>query len=181
MGDTVKLGSSERYIDRADKLIKLQRYEEGLKDLKKAELLLGSRNNSLELPIKAKLADCLIAMGKYEEAIYEVNHILIREPANILAHLKHAEILYLLQNFEEAVKKYDQILNINDKIPEAYAGRADIHLNMGLFEKAEMDFIKGCELDDQNESKKKKKKKRKVIIKCDNKCNTNNFFFFFFF
>jgi tetratricopeptide (TPR) repeat protein len=81
-----------------------------------------------------------------ESAEYHYKKSIEIYPHGYAAHQNLAVVYDLKNDFDNAVREYETMKNINPNNPEAYYGLANLYLHNRLFEKALIEGEKGLEL-----------------------------------
>jgi len=84
-----------------------------------------------------KLAD---QKGKEEEAIEALTKAIEKYDKHAQAYERRAKVNVTLKNDHDAMRDYNKCLNLDDSIPDAYYGRANIHIRNGEIDKAIADL-----------------------------------------
>ncbi|CAD8068846.1 unnamed protein product [Paramecium primaurelia] len=114
-----------------------------------------------------KLTIILIIQGKYQEALSQLDNIILKAyPKNLDSICYRSDILRLLNKTQEAIVGYNQCISYNEKYLEAYQKKANTLRNLGYYLEAleiydlllqddpknyEMLFEKGCTMFDLKE------------------------------
>jgi tetratricopeptide (TPR) repeat protein len=89
----------------------------------------------------------LLDAGKLDEAASVANDVIKSEPLNFDGLMAVADIQRRQRKFPESIESYKKVLFLNDKYAPAYAGRAEAHLGMREYDRAEGFYKKALELD----------------------------------
>jgi len=92
-------------------------------------------------------AKTLTDHGNYDEAIRELNKILIKEPSAWQIYLELGQIYHLKKETDNALKYYHKILELQPKCDSAYFYIGIINLEQGNKEKAFDNFIEALEIN----------------------------------
>tara|TARA_B100000809_G_scaffold95005_1_gene93663 strand:+ start:20997 stop:22781 length:1785 start_codon:yes stop_codon:yes gene_type:complete len=94
-------------------------------------------------------AAALLRMGKYKEALIEVNEILSVAPHHTNSYCMKGVILTRLEKYEEAIKHYKTVPSTPEKTGIYYSGIGITYATQGKLEKAK-EYLDKVTLDDQN-------------------------------
>jgi tetratricopeptide (TPR) repeat protein len=83
---------------------------------------------------------------KYQQAMTDLNRVLVDEPGNALTLYNRGLISAQLGAYEDALSDMDRVLNINPENVLAYFNRASIFIEMGQYQNALEDYDRAIEL-----------------------------------
>ena len=107
------------------------------------DLVAITKNNKHRL----MLCNDLIEAQKYDEAASVVVEVRRSDPLNFDGLMTAATVQRLQKKYTESIETYKSVLYLNDKYAPAYSGRADAHLGMGDYDRAEGFYKRALELD----------------------------------
>jgi len=120
--------------------------KEGKKDLAETEIreLAGITKDN-----KHRLLFCndLMEAGKLDEAAKVANEVKKSDPTNRDGLMALAEIQRRQKKYADAVETYKLVLFADNNYAPAYAGRAEAHLSLGEYDRAETQYKKALLLD----------------------------------
>lgn len=96
------------------------------------------------------LAETYLASGQHEKAIGVYRDILQKEPFNIEARIKLAELLSWVKLYDEAIKEYGRVLELDPGNIKALKGSAEVHYWKGDLDKAGDIYARLIALDPQD-------------------------------
>jgi tetratricopeptide (TPR) repeat protein len=97
---------------------------------------------------REKLADALILMGKFDEAIAQCRELLRRMPYHAPAYLTMAYARVRMGSFDEAISAYEHAMQLHPAYSvDAYNEIGVIQLHQGKFDRAAASFRKAIDLD----------------------------------
>uniref|UniRef100_UPI00404761D3 tetratricopeptide repeat protein n=1 Tax=Aliarcobacter sp. TaxID=2321116 RepID=UPI00404761D3 len=99
------------------------------------------KNNTLNKNIAFMLGRSAFEIGKYKEALFAYNRVLLEDPQNVRTKLEIAQTYFQMKEYDEAKKLFEEILN-RDDIP--FQVRENIKLTLlSLENKSKRNFLKG--------------------------------------
>jgi len=97
---------------------------------------------------REKLADALILMGEFDEAVAQCRELLRRMPYHPPAYLTMAYALAQLRSYDEAISAYQQAIRLHPAYAvDAYHAIGIIQTLQGRFDRAAESFQKAIDLD----------------------------------
>jgi tetratricopeptide (TPR) repeat protein len=97
---------------------------------------------------RAKLADALVLLGRFEEAIAQCRELLRRMPYHAPAYLTLAYAQAQLRSFDESIAAYERAIELHPAYaPDAYNEIGVIQLHQGRFDRATASFEKAIAAD----------------------------------
>lgn len=103
-----------KYEELADLLFQCQKYDESLEYFQKA-FSISQRKQKVGISI----ADCLVKMGKSDQAIRELRSLVKEFPNFIAGRNKLANLLYGVNKVAEAIQQWETVLTKDPANPEA--------------------------------------------------------------
>jgi tetratricopeptide (TPR) repeat protein len=98
--------------------------------------------------VREKLADALIEMGKYQEAIAQCHELLRQMSYHAPAYLTIAYALAQLRSYDESIAAYERAIELHPAYaPDAYNQIGIIQLHQGSFDRAAASFEKAMAAD----------------------------------
>ena len=133
------------YINRGNLLLKTKKYAEALTDYKTA-LDMNPSNHAIIISI----CECYRNMEKYDEALAQINKLLVTDPKLALGYSERGYI-YIKQNkFKEAIEDFDKGLSFDSSDAIMYNNRAHAKLELKDVDNAFKDVEKSIQLNPKN-------------------------------
>lgn len=122
----------------------LERYEEAVEDLKRAEEICPTRTLGADdrFAFYSVLGICQARLGNYEEAIQALNGAVRATPTSLMARVERGRCHAACQNFAKAMDDFTSAIKHWPNSPEPYVERAKIYETLGRDDKAEVDLQK---------------------------------------
>jgi tetratricopeptide (TPR) repeat protein len=89
-------------------------------------------------------------LGKYQQALDDLDFVIQERPRHKNARFNRAEILFQLGKFQQAVDFYSQAIELDPRDAAAHSGRGLAYLELGDFDKALLDLNTVLRLDSDN-------------------------------
>jgi tetratricopeptide (TPR) repeat protein len=118
--------NADLYQKRSIVYLRLKQFEEAINDSKRA-----IRIDSLQAKYYITLADIYFAQNSTRLAKELLEITTTKFPENTEAHLKLAELYYLVQRYQEAIEFANKALKINENIAKAYFIKGSVYRESG--------------------------------------------------
>jgi tetratricopeptide (TPR) repeat protein len=137
--------NGEQFVNRAEALAHLGRYEEALIDYSCTVRLNHDSKRAQE-----GIALCFVEMGRNTEAIEKLNTILARNPNSITAHMLRAECFRNMHEFDRARADFSWLMQHDKKCSTAYCSMADLLTIEGKREEALLYLDSAIKMNNDN-------------------------------
>ncbi|XP_044127196.1 tetratricopeptide repeat protein 6 [Bufo gargarizans] len=135
------------YYNRGVCYHQIKMYEEALKDYGIVLLLGGWKEVDLKVLVNRGLL--YLELHDYANALEDFKAVAMKTPGDMKIHQVIGNCHHRLQQYEEAVRAFSQVLEINPLTPEGYIGRGNAYMEYGHQEgikRAQADFVKALHL-----------------------------------
>lgn len=117
----------------------------------------GTADNNIENLLNESMI--LINNSQYDEALIQIDKILLIDENNLQALSNKGGILIKLEKYENAIEYFDKALKIKPDFVEALNNKGIALYNLGKYGDAALSFYKSSEIDPENKVSKDNAKK----------------------
>ncbi|XP_069806650.1 tetratricopeptide repeat protein 6 [Dendropsophus ebraccatus] len=139
------------YYNRGVCYHQIKMYEEALKDYAIVLLLGGWKEVDIKVLVNRGLL--YLELHDYANALEDFKAVAMKTPGDVKIHQVIGNCHHRLQQYEEAVRAFSQVLQINPLAPEGHIGRGNAYMEYGHKEgirRAQSDFMKALHLKPSN-------------------------------
>ncbi|XP_077320800.1 tetratricopeptide repeat protein 6 [Lithobates pipiens] len=136
------------YYNRGVCYHQMKMHEEALKDYAIVLLLGGWKEADVKVLVNRGLL--YLELHDYANSLEDFKAVARKTPGDIKIHQVIGDCHHRLQQYEEAVQAFNQVLQLNPLSPEGYIGRGNAYMEYGHkegFRYAQMDFVKALHLN----------------------------------